>query len=172
MINSLFEAWYPSLLSYGVRLAGSVDAAEDAIQDAFFELYRALRAGRTIDNPKGWVLVVVRRTILKAAGQPERSLESLGFENRLARGWLDPAPEVDDVSKLLSVLSRREEEVVLLRMEMMQYREIGTALGIGVNTVKTLLARALRKLRATRTGTPDRASVSSHVERHDPKTLQ
>ncbi len=51
-----------------------------------------------------------------------------------------------DVRDLLSVLSPREEEVLLLRLETLKYREIAEQLGISINSVNTLLARALRKL--------------------------
>jgi RNA polymerase sigma factor (sigma-70 family) len=51
-----------------------------------------------------------------------------------------------DVRNFLSVLSPREEEVLLLRLETLKYREIAEQLGISINTVNTLLARALRKL--------------------------
>jgi RNA polymerase sigma factor (sigma-70 family) len=51
-----------------------------------------------------------------------------------------------DIHNLLSVLSPREEEVLLLRLEALKYWEIAEQLGIGLNSVNTLLARALRKL--------------------------
>jgi len=55
-------------------------------------------------------------------------------------------PGRTDVRNLLSVLSPREEEVLLLRLETLKYREIAEQLGISINSVNTLLARALRKL--------------------------
>jgi len=51
-----------------------------------------------------------------------------------------------DIRSLLSLLSPREEEVLLLRLEAFKYREIAEQLGISMNSVNTLLARALRKL--------------------------
>jgi RNA polymerase sigma factor (sigma-70 family) len=51
-----------------------------------------------------------------------------------------------DFARLLSRLTPREEEVLMLRMESLKYREIARALGISQNTVNSLLARALRKL--------------------------
>ena len=48
---------------------------------------------------------------------------------------------------MFGVLSQREEEVLLLRMESLKYREIGTRLGISANSVTTLLSRAVKKLR-------------------------
>jgi RNA polymerase sigma factor (sigma-70 family) len=63
-----------------------------------------------------------------------------------AHGRLSSFKDIVDIRNLLSVLSPREEEVLLLRLEAMKYREIAEQLGIGVNSVNTLLARALRKL--------------------------
>ena len=54
--------------------------------------------------------------------------------------------EFVDIRTLLSVLTPREEEVLLLRLDAMKYREIADQLGISMNSVNTLLARALRKL--------------------------
>jgi transposase len=51
-----------------------------------------------------------------------------------------------EIRGLLSVLSPREEEVLLLRLEALKYREIADHLGISMNSVNALLARALRKL--------------------------
>jgi RNA polymerase sigma factor (sigma-70 family) len=61
----------------------------------------------------------------------------------------EPAAEISrlaEIRSLLSVLSPREEEVLLLRLEALKYREIADQLGISMNSVNTLLARALRKL--------------------------
>ena len=61
----------------------------------------------------------------------------------------EPAAEISklvEIRGLLSVLSPREEEVLLLRLEALKYREIADHLGISMNSVNTLLARALRKL--------------------------
>ena len=43
-------------------------------------------------------------------------------------------------------ITRREEEVLLLRLKALKYRRIAAQLGISPNSVKTLLARALRKM--------------------------
>jgi RNA polymerase sigma factor (sigma-70 family) len=55
---------------------------------------------------------------------------------------------LEEIRSLLSVLSPREEEVLLLRLESLKYREIADQLGISITSVDNLLARALRKLQA------------------------
>jgi RNA polymerase sigma factor (sigma-70 family) len=80
--------------------------------------------------------------------------------------------EVDSVSELLSVLSRREEEVLLLRLSALKYREIAERLGISGNSVNTLLARAIKKLqKAVSQPQRERALVHS-VQNGLRKTLQ
>ena len=50
----------------------------------------------------------------------------------------------------LSVLTEREEQVLLLRLQSMKFREIGESLGITTSSVNTLLVRALERLQRPR----------------------
>jgi RNA polymerase sigma factor (sigma-70 family) len=68
----------------------------------------------------------------------------------------------------LCLLSRREEEVLLLRLEAMKYREIADQLGISMNSVNTILARALQKLRKVAA----RHSATESVGAHEKKTVR
>ena len=67
-----------------------------------------------------------------------------------------------DIRNLLSVLSPREEEVLLLRLEALKYREIAEQLGISMNSVNTLLARALRKLQQAIVQKTKKGSMNCH----------
>lgn len=139
------------LVRYACRLTNHTALAQDAVQDSFMQLYRALESGKEIHNPKGWTLCVVRREIGK-------QLRNYGLREVSYDGWRLAGPraerpdlflEYDEVAKILSQLSPREQEVMLLRMESLKYREIASELGISINSVATLLARALRKLTQT-----------------------
>lgn len=171
----LFESWYSSLVRYAWRATGSFETAEDLVQEAFMDLYRELRRGTTIDNPKAWTLVVARRKVGKhTRGRSMEVVEDLDSLPATPAGV-----ELDDVTKLLWVLSPREEEVLLLRMGGLKYEEIASQLGITANSVNTLLARALRKLQKAAgtkpgdppSGTSDRPSTRGARNAH-PKTLQ
>lgn len=133
-----------SLVRYAVRATRCYELAEDLAQDAFMQLYQALRAGKHIEHPKAWTLCVLRRAM-------NRQLNDRGLHEQLddVDAPSEPAPgmsRIEDLRRLLSLLSPREEEVLLLRLEALKYREIADQLGISMNTVNTLLARALRKL--------------------------
>lgn len=144
LVTALFDRWYMSLVRYALRTTANYEFAEDLAQDAFMQLYQALKAGKQIEHPKAWTICVLRRAMSRQ--MKDRSLHEQLDEARIPG---EAAPEVSrlvEIRSLLSVLSPREEEVLLLRLEALKYREIADQLGISMNSVNTLLARALRKL--------------------------
>lgn len=148
VVSELYDCWYAVLLRYAGRLTADGGAAEDVVQESFMELFRQLTAGKRIDNPKAWTFTVVRRSVFHRVRDhggrevPLEESELLDFAVVPQRG------SEADFDRLMRLLSRREEEVVRLRLESLTYREIGRQLGITASSVNTLLARALRKLRA------------------------
>ncbi|MBL8178161.1 MAG: RNA polymerase sigma factor [Bryobacterales bacterium] len=175
VVNALFDSWYDAMVRYAARLTGSVEEAEEIVQEAFLQLFDELVSGRSIDNPRAWTFCVVRR----GAGRRiehhlsrEVSIEDAGL---LDSAPAPPPPSGDvDLDRMLSVLTRRESEVVLLRLESMKYREIGAALGISINSVNVLLARALRKLQAFagKDQPRPRAAIRKWEAGNDSETLQ
>ena len=152
LVSALFAEWYGPMVRYACRATGSFEAAEDTVQASFTDLYRALLEGKAITNPKGWILCVVRRAIVDRAREARRHGGAfLGLTEVENLPQLRVQPKFDswentDLSRLLSGLSAREEEVLLLRVQAMKYRQIAAELKIGINSVKTLLARAVRKM--------------------------
>jgi RNA polymerase sigma factor (sigma-70 family) len=152
VVGALFTEWYGPMVRYACRATGSLDAAEDTVQASFTDLYRALLAGKAIANPKGWILCVVRRGIVDRTRESRRhGGPFLGLSDVANLPQLRVEPEVGhwantDLSRYLSGLSAREEEVLLLRVQALKYRQIAAELKIGINSVKTLLARAIRKM--------------------------
>ena len=152
LLNDLFDTWYPSLLRYAYRLTGNLEQAEDVVQDAFLALYRDLCRGVRIANAKGWTLIVVRREVLRLVRHHRMEGISVPLEDAESSPAMSTDPKLEeflfgDVARLFGVLSAREEEVLLLRIESLKYREIGELLGISANSVTTLLSRAIKKLR-------------------------
>ncbi len=176
-IDGLFETWGAALLRFALRRTGSKELAEDLVQEVFLSLYRELLRDTPILDPKAWTLGVLRRQIahrfrdFARHGEQQASMEDL----EALAGAAEPAAPVESwierVAGLAAGLSCREEEVLLLRLQSLKYREIGEQMGISPKSVATLLARALRKLEAanSRSGLGAR---ERRVEIHVPKTLQ
>lgn len=174
VVHEVFDAWAPSLVRHAHRLTGDRTTADDLVQEAFLALYTELRAGKSIDNPRAWTLTVVRHYAARYHRdkarrgeelQPPETFDSLAYPQH------PPDGAAQELAGLLSVLTEREEEVVLLRLDCLRYREIAEQLGINGKTVATLLARGLRKLRlafAAGAGHPQPARKEGDVR----KTLQ
>jgi RNA polymerase sigma factor (sigma-70 family) len=174
LIEDLFDTWAPSLVRYAYRGTGSHEAAEDMVQEVFMSLYRSLVGGKQIDNLKGWTLNAVRNQVCKHERNQTRHGQHLDPHPILDRfpaknpQPFDEVPE-PDITPMLSVLSHREMEVILLRMQALKYREIGSQLGISPKTVNALITRALQKLQRL-AGTRTRDSIETQT--HARQTLQ
>ena len=179
-VNSLFEEWYAPLLRHAARAAGCLETAEDLVQEAFTELYRTLVEGKTVVNPRAWTLCVVHRRIVDRQreqhrrGGPLLSLSAIGDVAETG-GIAPPAEwEEDRLTPLLVAVSAREEEVLLLWIQGMAYRQIAAALEISTNSVKTLLARGIRKMRQASGGPPARrlARASAFASKREGQVTQ
>lgn len=157
IVTELFTSSYSAMVRYAAYRCGSLDLAEDLVQDSLGALYARLRDGHPVRKPRAWVMGTVHNKICKtwrkAQRQPEQAISRLDLEklplppdmpggrNDSARPYLEG---------FLSLLSPREREVILLRAQGLRYREIASRLGISSNSVGTLLLRAMRKMRAAR----------------------
>ena len=145
LVTSLFESWYSALVRYAYRVTGNSFAAQDAVQQTFMALYRALVDGQHILHPKAWTLTVLRREIA-ATWEQTADTEPLDAVEHHVFAAIQPELYGEDIPKLLSYLTPREQEVLMLRMEAYKYREIAQFLNISTNSVNTLLSRAVTKL--------------------------
>jgi RNA polymerase sigma factor (sigma-70 family) len=150
--DPFFEVWYPHLLRYSCRFTASRATAEDVAQEVFLDLYEALRSGHRIEFPKAWTLRVARRKCAELQTRPfnmdgrHESLDVVENQGEDPVQAMNASLEAQRLRGYLAVLTEREEEVLLLRLQSMKFREIGEALGITTSSVNTLLARALDKL--------------------------
>jgi RNA polymerase sigma factor (sigma-70 family) len=179
LIELLFQSWYPALVRYAARLSGSREVAEDAAQEGFLALYRECRKGSAIVNPRGYTLLAVRNQIAtqfrkkRLRGEVGLSVEALDSFPDLQVSSSQELEESEDINRFLSVLTPREAEVVLLRLQGLKYREIATELKLNCSSVNTLLARAMRKLhQSTGAQSETEQGRNLHLDPHVPETLQ
>jgi len=166
LVAALFDRCYTQLVRYAVRSVTEHDLAEDLVQDAFMQLYGALRSGKCIHYPKAWAMCVLRRAINRHV-QERFDHEQLEDYEHIRTSDHESAC-LSLIADYLCVLSRREEEVLLLRLEAMKYREIADQLGISMNSVNTFLARALQKLKKVAA----QHAVKESVALHEKKTVR
>jgi RNA polymerase sigma-70 factor (ECF subfamily) len=150
-IVQLYEMEGPGMLRYAAPLAGNLEGAKDALQEAFFRFFLARSAGQPIQSPKARLFRVVRNYLLDQKRSPLR--HEVGIESALELPGRSDEPGTGFTSSGLLQraaeigLSARELECVRLRTEGLRYEEIAGVLGLRSGTVGALLARAHGKLR-------------------------
>ncbi len=145
-----------------VRLVGR-EHLEDLAQDVFLRLFRALpgfRGEAQISTYLYRIAVHVAQDEWKRRQHERRhisiSAEEEDWEARLEHPSRNPAEDLEDhefaalVEQRLQQLSPVERSVIVLfHQEDLSYEQIAEALSLPINTVRTHLHRARKKLRAS-----------------------
>ncbi len=164
-LEQQFEANRGQLRAIAYRMLGSVNEADDALQEAWLRVDRAEPSG--IENPGGWLTTVVARVCLDMLrSRRSRREEPLG--PRLpepivsSRDGLDPEHEAllaDSVGLALLVvmetLSPAERLAFVLHdMFAVPFDEIAQIVGRSPDAARQLASRARRRVRG-QAGEPD-----------------
>jgi RNA polymerase sigma-70 factor (ECF subfamily) len=153
-----FDLLVPAFQDKVFRLAYSIlrsrPAAEDAAQETFVRIWKALPGfdGRAALGT--WIYAITRNTCLMELRRrrPTVSLDDPDSPEAVqaaARIATDPAadPEHDNLLRLLETLPRNQQEAVrLFYLEDRSYDEVAERLDMPLGTVKNLLHRARKRL--------------------------
>ena len=151
-MKALAVRWYPLLTAHAWRLTGDRDLAEDAVQEAWVEIMRALTALRDDHAFAAWAYRITTRRCARIIRQRQS-------ERRLARAVeAEPremsAEDTHDegdgarVKRAMADLPPDQRAAVaLFHLQGLSVAETAIALDVPAGTVKTRLMHARRKLR-------------------------
>lgn len=139
-----YIATYRQLLALAIATAGDRALAEDAVQDAYAQLWRRWDS---VEHPIMWLRRAVTSNCLDAMRTQRRRSGILGRQARIEQNLTSPPPE-NDFLDLLDGLNERQRAVVVLKYVCdLSERDIAQSLGCRLGTVKSSLNRAMRVLR-------------------------
>ncbi len=164
----LYDHYYPKVFGYVVRRTASLEAAQDITSETFFKALKGLWRFRWRNiSFSAWLFRIASNETAQYFRQADyrksASLEVMqehGFEPASpddphgelveAQEALDRRLEFRKVQARIARLPARYQEVIALRyFEHKQLKEIAEILGKKEGTVKSLLHRAVEKLRET-----------------------
>jgi RNA polymerase sigma-70 factor (ECF subfamily) len=164
----LYDVYYPKIFGYILRRTANLEAAQDITSETFFKALKKLWQFRWRNiSFSSWLYKIatneVNQYFRKAEYKKSTSLEKLqeqGFEpvsphdpeNELmeAQEELKQHQDFLEIQEKIARLPARYQEVITLRFfEQKQITEIAEILGKKEGTIKSLLHRALEKLRET-----------------------
>lgn len=136
----------PHLRAFARSLSGNADRADDLVQDAMFNAWRARGRFRPGTNFKAWMFVIIRNLFLSGVRRARFTGEwdAAVAERALASG---PAQEqhlsLDDVRRALVQLApSRRDALILVGAGGFSYEEAAELCGCPVGTIKSRVARA------------------------------
>jgi len=156
-LDAIVVAQSPGLIRYAASIVGSMDTAEDVVQDVFIKLWNA-RAELTLSGSlSAYLLRMTRNRALDVARHERahaRRAQEVVRGDQTVRNSGDSAVETDELSRMLrdaiTSLPARSRDVFLMRRRAgLSSAEVAQALGITVPAVHVHLSRALRRIAQT-----------------------
>ena len=138
------------LLRYCRRLLPP-ERAEDAVQQAFLNAYRAIGAGEAELNLRPWLYRIAHNASMSLLRQNGWTHEELDEQ---FDGVMQPPQAVEERERVREVMRavrdlppRQRDAMVLRELEGRSYEEIAAILDLPLGTVKTYIHRARHELR-------------------------
>ena len=138
---------------FAVRMLGSREDADDALQSAFIRAYRNL--GKCEDPAKfgPWLYQIVVnecRTLGTRRGRRELRMvrDDVVMERALGTAATDDGVLRDEIQRALDVLDPEQREAFVLKhVEQLSYEEMAEITDLGVSALKMRVKRACERLR-------------------------
>lgn len=152
--KTIFDSYHKGLCVFALKYVDSVDIAEDIVQEVFLNLWDLKMRGSKILSNKSYLFKSVKNNALKYLEKSGRYVFD-DIEDH-AEKLIEINPESDNseilkkINQELEKLSPQSKRIFeLIVLEDKRYKEVAEELGISVNTVKTQLSRAMKKLRGS-----------------------
>jgi len=160
-LKALYDLTARKLYGLSLRVVGSAEAAEDALQEAFLQVWRSAGDYRaSLSPPMAWLGLIVRSRSLDSLRRraAERSHLTQELDETLVDTLEGDSPDPLDTSlasqqawalhQCLGQLEHKQREVISLAyLRDLSHGELSERLALPLGTVKTWIRRGLDKLR-------------------------
>jgi RNA polymerase sigma-70 factor (ECF subfamily) len=144
----LLDEYRDKVFRLACSLLGDEAAAEDAAQEIFLKIWKALPDFRGESSISTWIYAIARNTCLtRRRIAADRRTVSLDDANAAEIPSHDPPASDADLRAAIARLPAKYARVlVLFYLEDRSYQQVSLAMGLPMGTVKTFLHRAKKEL--------------------------
>jgi RNA polymerase sigma-70 factor, ECF subfamily len=157
--EELLGLYQPRLRHFVASMIGDEHAADDLLQEVWFEVYRGLARLSAPGAFPAWLYRIARHRVLRELRKKHRAFSPLAETEVAEEGEVDDfsAEDAQRVQAALVQLAPEHREVLLLRFfEGMAYEDIARVTACQVGTVRSRLHYAKRALRRVLEGVAQR----------------
>ena len=150
-----------ALVRSALRMCGSREEAEDAVQETYLQAWRYWRSFQQGTNCRAWLFRILFNVIKKKATEKRTfvPIEESKVENLVHFDRVASLNEFEMLEVFDQLTHEHREVVLLVVVEEMTYKDAAAALGVPMGTVMSRLNRARTELRE-RMGRQSRKSLS------------
>ncbi len=148
--NSEFLAFIPALRAFAVSLSGSVDRADDLVQETLVRAWGSIETFTEGTNLKAWLVTILRNVYY--AEYRKRKLDIIGLDGSAAEKLSIPPAQNEhmdlrDVHVALHQLAPDQREAVILVGACgFSYEEAAAICRCSVGTMKSRVSRGRERL--------------------------
>lgn len=156
----LFDAYYMPLCLFSVQMSDDFDASEDIVQSFFVRFWEEELHEKVDTSLRSYLFTSIRNNTLMHLRKQGRidslalsesqvdddTLRSLLYEDSTEEELREREHQLYLALQQLSAGERQAIEKVV--MDELSYKQASSEMGISINTLKTHLKRAMRKLRS------------------------
>jgi len=152
--EALYHQYYPRLFSYLLKITRRADMVEEVLNDVMLAIWKGAQGFDGRSRPSTWIFGIAYHKALKALARRPRGSQETDGEAPEPVDWDEPESllarrELAGVlGQALRALSPEQRTVVeLTYFYGLPYQEIAEIMGCPVNTVKTRMFHARRRLK-------------------------
>lgn len=145
--DAFYTATYRRLVSHIYTLTGSLDEAEDCVQEAYARAWqRWASVSSEIESPEAWVRTVAARLAVSSWRKAVNRLKAHRREHRATEISEMNPDAIAVVAALRKISADQRLAIVLYHYAGLSIEQIAAETGAGASTVKARLARGRKAL--------------------------
>jgi RNA polymerase sigma-70 factor (ECF subfamily) len=172
-LAALFRRHYAMLYDYGLKLARQEELVKDGIQDVFAYLWEKRQTVAPADSVRAYLLVALRRHLLKALAQQDKRRashqefdrqqehENFSCEELLILQDTEAAERQALNDALQKIPSRMREALYLKTFDGLPYRDLAAIMQVSPQVARNYVSEAFSRLRAILSSTAKQRSLEN-----------
>ncbi|HEU4719946.1 MAG TPA: sigma-70 family RNA polymerase sigma factor [Gemmatimonadaceae bacterium] len=149
---TLVDAYYARCLRFALHMLSNRGDAEEAVQDTFVRVYRALPSYEERESFEPWLFRILANRCRTAGARERRRSEFVEFgevpERANDRRHDEAIAWREEIRRALALLPAEQREAFLMRhVEDLTYDDMAIATGAGISALKMRVKRACDALR-------------------------
>jgi RNA polymerase sigma-70 factor, ECF subfamily len=140
----------PNMRAFAVSLSGSVQNADDLVQDTLLKAWGNAHSFAEGTNLRAWLFTILRNTyysLYRKRGREIQDVDGLHAERMAVAPAQDGVVDLADFRSALAKLPEEQREVlIMIGATGLSYEEAAEIAGVAVGTVKSRVNRARIKL--------------------------